>query len=64
MINNDNVDWDSSVGIATSYGLDGPEVESQTTPEAEVSKAMACGRSLAGVEDSKPAEGMDVYGVC
>ena len=64
MIHNDSVHWDSSVGIATSYGLDGPEVESQTTPVAELSKAMACSRSLAGVEGSKPTEGMDVYGVC
>jgi hypothetical protein len=53
---------DSSVGIATHYGLDGSGIESLSIPVAERSKV--CGRSLGGVAASNPAEGMDVCVVC
>ena len=56
--------WDSSVGIAACYGLDGPGIESLPIPLAERVKARVCGRSLAGVEGSNPAGGMDVCVVC
>ena len=39
----------SIVGVATRYGLDGPGIESQPIPVAELSKARICGRSLAGL---------------
>ena len=51
---------DSSVGIASRYGLDGPGIESLPIPVAAQSKAWVCGRSLAGIVDSNPAGGMDV----
>ena len=51
---------DSSAGIATPYGLDGPGIESQPTPVAERSKAKVYGRSLSGVAGSNPAGGLDV----
>jgi hypothetical protein len=48
---------DSSVGIATCYGLDGPGIESVPIPVAELSKARVCGRSIAGVAGSNPPWG-------
>ena len=54
------MDRDSSVGIATRYGPDGPGIESLPIPVAERSKVSVCGRSLAGVAGSNPAWGMDV----
>jgi hypothetical protein len=53
---------DSSVGMATRYGLDGHEIEAD--PSGQRSKARVCGRLLAGVAGSNPAEGMDVCVVC
>jgi hypothetical protein len=50
------VGWDSSVGIATNYGLDGQG----PIPVAARSKAQVCGRPLTGIVGSNPAEGMDV----
>ena len=47
---------DISVGIATRYGLHDPGIESLPIPVAERSKARICGRSIAGVEGSNPAE--------
>ena len=40
---------DSSVDIATLYGLYGPGFESLSIPVAERSKARVCGLSLVGV---------------
>ena len=51
---------DSSVGIATRYGLNCPEIEPLPIPVAERFKASVYGRSLAGVTGSNPAGGMDV----
>jgi hypothetical protein len=50
---------DSSVDIATRYGLDGPG-SNLLIPVAERSKAWVCGRWLAGVADSNPVGDMDV----
>ena len=50
---------DSSVGIATRYGLDGPGI-----PVSERSKARVFGRSLARVAGLYPAGIMDVCVVC
>jgi hypothetical protein len=55
---------DSSVGIATHYGLDVPGIESLPIPVAERSKARFCGRTLAGIAGFNPAGGMDVCVVC
>jgi hypothetical protein len=54
------VGQDSSVGIATRYGMGGPGIESRPVPVAVRSKARPCDRSLAGVTGSNTAEGMDV----
>ena len=51
---------DSAVGIATTYGLDGPGIESQQIPVAELSKERACVRSLDEVAGSNSSGGMDV----
>jgi hypothetical protein len=51
---------DSSVGIATGCGLDGPAIESLPISVAERSKARVCGRWLAGVASLNPAGLMDV----
>ena len=45
---------DSSVGIATLYGLDGPGIEFLPIPVAERSKARVCGRLLVGIVGSIP----------
>jgi hypothetical protein len=55
---------DSSVGIATCYGLEGPRIETLPIPVAEQSKEWVCGRSLAGVPGSNPSRAMDVNVVC
>ena len=49
-----------SVGTTTRYGIDDPGFESSPIPVAERSKASVCGRSLAGVAGSNPAESMVV----
>ena len=46
---------DSSNGIATGYGLDGPGI-----PVAVRSKAWVFGRSLIRIVGSNPTGGMDV----
>ena len=43
-----SVSRDSSVGIGTRYGLDGPGIGSLPIPVAARSKEWVCGRSLAG----------------
>jgi hypothetical protein len=52
------VNGDSSVGIATRYGLDGPGIESLPIPMAERSKARFCGLSFVGVAGSNLAGSM------
>ena len=52
-------DSDSSVGIVTRYGLDGPGIESCQSL-AELSKPGVYGRSLTGVAGSNTAGGKDV----
>ena len=49
---------DSSVGIATRYGLEGPGMQITVI---ERSKGRICGRSLAGVAGSNSGGGMDVW---
>ena len=54
---------DTSVGMATRYGLVGPGIE-MPIPEAKSSKTRVCGRSVTGAAGSDPAWGMDVCVVC
>ena len=58
-LNVKTVSRDSSVGIVTGYGMDGLGIES-AHPNAQRSKPMVCGRSLAGVAGSDPAGDTDV----
>ena len=51
---------DSSDGIETRYGLDGPGIESQPIPVDERSKARVFGLLLVGVGGSNSAGDMDV----
>jgi hypothetical protein len=51
---------DNAVGIATTYGLEGPEIESQQITVAELSKERVRVRSLDEVAGSNPSGGMDV----
>ena len=55
MVHQKMVGRDSSVGLATCYGLEGLGIESLPIPVAERSKARVCGRSLIGVAGSNPA---------
>ena len=54
------MDRDSSVGIATLCGLDGPRIESLPIRVAERSRTRVWGRSLAGVTGSNPTGVKDI----
>ena len=54
------VGCDSSVGIATGYGLDYPGIEFLPIPVAARSEEWVCGRWLAGIAGSNSTGGMDV----
>ena len=54
---------DSSVGTATTYGLDGRGIK-LSIPVAERSEVRVCVRSPAGIAGSNPSGGMDVCVVC
>ena len=55
---------DSSVDIVTTLWDRRFGVRTPPIPVAERSKVRVCGRSLAGIAGSNPAESMDVGVVC
>jgi hypothetical protein len=55
---------DSSVGIATRYGLDGLGIESGRSQWPSSLKARVCGQSFTGVTGLTTSGGMDVCVVC
>jgi hypothetical protein len=54
---------DSSIGMATRYGLDVTGIESLPIPVAERSKASICDLSVAGITGLNLTRGMEVVSV-
>ena len=54
---------DSSIGMATRYGLDVTGIESLPIPVAERSNASICGLSVAGIAGLNLTGGMKVVSV-